>query len=78
MNISKKALAFIAIDIACFLTVLDSTIVNVSLPSMAQFFNTTTTGISWVSTAYLIAFSSLLITFSKLADIYGRKKLFII
>ena len=78
MNISKKALAFIAIDIACFLTVLDSTIVNVSLPSMAQFFNTTTIGISWVSTAYLIAFSSLLITFSKLADIYGRKKLFII
>lgn len=78
MHISKKGLAFIAIDIACFLTVLDSTIVNVSLPSMAKYFNTTTTGISWISTAYLIAFSSLLINFSKIADIYGRKKLFII
>ncbi len=74
----KKLLAFIAIDIACFLTVLDSTIVNVSLPNMANYFNTTTTGISWVSTAYLIAFSSLLINFSKIADIYGRKKLFLI
>jgi len=78
MKISKKALAFIAIDIACFLTVLDSTIVNVSLPSMAEYFNTTTTGISWVSTAYLIAFSALLINFSKIADIFGRKKLFLI
>lgn len=78
MKISKKSLAFIAIDIACFLTVLDSTIVNVSLPSMAKYFNTTTNGISWVSTAYLIAFSALLINFSKIADIYGRKKLFLI
>jgi EmrB/QacA subfamily drug resistance transporter len=78
MKISKKVLAFVAIDIACFLTVLDSTIVNVSLPNMATFFNTNTTGISWVSTAYLIAFSSLLINFSKIADIYGRKKLFLI
>ena len=78
MNISKKNLAFIAIDIACFLTVLDSTIVNVSLPSMAEYFHTTTSGISWVSTAYLIAFSSLLINFSKIADIFGRKKLFLI
>jgi len=74
----KKAFAFIAIDIACFLTVLDSTIVNVSLPSMAEHFKTTTTGISWVSTAYLIAFSALLINFSKIADIFGRKKLFLI
>jgi len=78
MNISKKLLAFIAIDIACFLTILDSTIVNVSLPNMAKHFSTSTTGISWVSTAYLIAFSALLINFSKIADIFGRKKLFII
>lgn len=78
MNQTKKILAFIAIDIACFLTILDSTIVNVSLPGMASHFHTSMTGISWVSTAYLIAFSSLLINFSKIADIYGRKKLFLI
>lgn len=78
MKKSQKILALISILIACFLTLLDSTIVNVSLPSMAVYFNTDTTGISWVSTAYLIAFSSLLINFSKIADIYGRKKLFLI
>lgn len=78
MEKNKKILAFIALTIACFLTVLDSTIVNVSLPSMAVYFNKSTTEISWVSTAYLIAFSSLLINFSKIADIYGRKKLFLI
>ncbi|EHN15342.1 MFS transporter [Clostridium sporogenes] len=78
MNKKEKILAFISLAIACFLTVLDSTIVNVSLPSMAHYFKTDITGISWVSTAYLIPFSALLINFSKIADIYGRKKLFLI
>lgn len=78
MNKKQKVLAFISLAIACFLTVLDSTIVNVSLPSMADYFKTDITGISWVSTAYLIPFSALLINFSKIADIFGRKKLFII
>ena len=78
MNKKRKVLAFISLAIACFLTVLDSTIVNVSLPSMARYYNTDITGISWVSTAYLIPFSALLINFSKIADIFGRKKLFII
>lgn len=78
MNRKEKILAFISLAIACFLTVLDSTIVNVSLPSMADYFKTDITGISWVSTAYLIPFSALLINFSKIADIYGRKKLFLI
>jgi EmrB/QacA subfamily drug resistance transporter len=78
MNKKQKTLAFISLVIACFLTVLDSTIVNVSLPSMADYFKTDISGISWVSTAYLIPFSALLINFSKIADIYGRKKLFLI
>lgn len=78
MNKNQKVLAFISLGIACFLTVLDSTIVNVSLPSMANYFKTDMIGISWVSTAYLIPFSALLINFSKIADIYGRKKLFLI
>jgi EmrB/QacA subfamily drug resistance transporter len=78
MNKKEQILAFIALGIGCFLTVLDSTIVNVSLPTMANYFNTDITGISWVSTAYLIPFSALLINFSKIADIYGRKKLFLI
>ncbi len=78
MTKRKKILAFVSLAIACFLTVLDATIVNVSLPSMAKYFSTDITGISWVTTAYLIPFSALLINFSKIADIYGRKKLFLI
>jgi MFS family permease len=46
MNKKEKVLAFISLAIACFLTVLDSTIVNVSLPSMSNYFNTDITGIS--------------------------------
>ncbi|SHI36301.1 drug resistance transporter, EmrB/QacA subfamily [Clostridium cavendishii DSM 21758] len=78
MNRKEKILAFISLSISCFLTILDGTIVNVSLPTMANYFNTDISGISWVTTIYLIAFSALLLNASKLADIYGRKKLFII
>ena len=78
MNKNQKLLAFISLVIACFLTILDGTIVNVSLPTMAEQFNTDIAGVSWVATVYLIPFSALLITFSKIADMYGRKKLFII
>ena len=78
MNKKQKILAFISLSIACFLTVLDGTIVNVSLPTMADYFKTDIIGISWISTAYLIPFSALLINFSKIADIYGRKRLYII
>lgn len=78
MNKKQQILSFIALSISCFLTVLDGTIVNVSLPSMANFFSTDLNGISWVTTIYLITFSSLLLNFAKIADIFGRKKLFII
>lgn len=78
MKKNEKILAFIALAMASFLTILDSTIVNVSMPSMAVYYNTDITGVSWISTAYLIAYSALLINFSKIADIFGRKKLYII
>lgn len=78
MNRSKAVLGFIALIVGCFLSVLDSTIVNIALPDIASYFNESISNISWITTAYLISFSVFLIVGSKIADQFGRKKIFII
>jgi MFS family permease len=59
-----------------FLSMLDSGIVNVGLPSMAAEFHTTPGGIQWVASVYLLAISALLPLLGSLADQIGRKRIF--
>lgn len=63
---------------ASFVVNLDTYIVNVSLPAMVTQFNTTTTAISWVALSYNLTVVSLLLTFGKLGDKIGLKKLFVV
>jgi|GEM_PF-166950 len=74
MTKTKKILGFIAISIAMFAGMLDSTIVNIALPDITKYFNTALTDSSWISTIYLLSLSVCMITASKIADIVGRKK----
>lgn len=78
MKKSKVILGFTALIIGCFLSILDSTIVNIALPDMANYFGKNINDVSWVTTAYLISFSVFLIIGSKIADQFGRKKILII
>ncbi|NLD93181.1 MAG: MFS transporter, partial [Fibrobacter sp.] len=71
-------IAFFTIVIGFFMVMLDSTIVNVSLPVMIRYFKTDMSTISWVVNAYNLAFSVLLLTGSRIADQFGRKKIFLI
>jgi len=55
------------------MTTLDSSIVNIGLPSIARAFNTPLTGtIEWVIIGYLVVIASLLLTFGRLSDMVGR------
>ena len=56
---------------------LDTTIVNISLPTMATYFNTSITIVSWVAMAYLLTLSATLIAFGKFADIRGYRKVYL-
>lgn len=61
-----------------FLAFLDSTIVNVAFPSIQSAFPTQTIGnLSWVLNAYNIVFAAFLVAAGKLADLLGRKRVFI-
>ncbi|MFT8315366.1 MAG: MFS transporter [Clostridium sp.] len=78
MKKNKVVFGFAALIIGCFLSALDSTIVNIALPDIANYFNESINNISWIATGYLLSFSVFLIIGSKIADQFGRKKVFII
>jgi EmrB/QacA subfamily drug resistance transporter len=72
----KKVALFIAI-LAGFLTPFDLSAVTVALPTIGAEFSLDAIVLSWVSTAYLLAAAVFLVPFGRVADIYGRKRIFL-
>jgi EmrB/QacA subfamily drug resistance transporter len=63
---------------ATFMTTLDSSIVNIGLPSIARAFGVQLSGaIEWVLISYLVVIAAVLLTFGRLADMLGRKPFFL-
>ena len=74
---AAKLPALIIASISSFLTPFMVSSVNIALPAVGKQFNTDAVILSWVATSYLLAASVSLVPFGKLADIYGRKKVFL-
>jgi MFS family permease len=73
----QQRLLFILVSLAAFMGALDSTIVNISLPTIADSLHTSVTLVSWVSMAYLLTLGSLLIAFGRYTDIQGYRKVYL-
>ncbi|GAA3483983.1 MFS transporter [Streptomyces yanii] len=71
-----KALAFIAL--AQLMVVLDATIVNIALPHAQTALGITDANKQWVITAYALAFGGLLLFGGRIADLWGRKRTFVV
>ncbi|MEV3933770.1 MFS transporter [Streptomyces sp. NPDC049944] len=71
-----KALAFIAL--AQLMVVLDATIVNIALPSAQTDLGISDGNKQWVITAYALAFGGLLLFGGRIADLWGRKRTFVV
>ena len=72
---ARNTALFIAI-LAGFVTPFDLSAVNIALPTLAEEFSMDAIQMGWVSTAYLLASAVFLVPFGRIADIYGRKKVF--
>ncbi len=59
------------------MSVLDTTVVNVALPSIQHDLNFTQSSLTWVINAYLISFGSFLLMAGRLGDLIGRKRVFL-
>ncbi|MHA6532892.1 MFS transporter [Paenibacillus sp. BAC0078] len=75
---TRRALSFTAIVLGFFMALLDTTIINIALPEMTRHFGGSVSQISWVMNGYNLAFAVFILTASRLADQFGRKKVFII
>lgn len=78
MNKQKQILGFIALAIAMFMGTLDSTIINIALPDIMNYFKASLNDTSWISTIYVLGLSVFMVSASKLADQFGRKKVMLI
>lgn len=74
---AKRWWALLALSLGVFMGLLDVNIVNVALPTMVKSFHTTFSNVQWVISAYTISYAVVILVLSKLADMYGRKKMFL-
>lgn len=73
----KRWLALIVLCLGVLMIVLDSTIVNVALPSIAADLGFSETALVWVVNAYMLTFGGCLLLGGRLGDLYGHRKLFL-
>jgi EmrB/QacA subfamily drug resistance transporter len=73
----NKWLALALLATAQFVVVLDASIVNVALPSIGKALDFTQDDLSWVVNAYTLTFGGFLLLGGRLADLLGRRRMFI-
>jgi len=78
MNPVKRGWTLAAVGLATFVTSLDNTVVNVALPSIQRDLHLSLAGLEWVASAYILVFAGLLLAGGRLADRYGRRRLFLL
>jgi EmrB/QacA subfamily drug resistance transporter len=66
------------ISIGTYMSTLDASIVNVSLPTIIQSLNTHLKAVAWVVTAYLIMITGCLLLMGRLADLFGQRKIYVL
>jgi EmrB/QacA subfamily drug resistance transporter len=61
-----------------FMVVLDASIVNVALPSIQRDLHFSTSGLQWIVNAYTLTFAGFLLLGGRAADLYGRRRVFLV
>lgn len=76
--IPKEYFAVVAVLLAIMMSVLDGTIMNIALPTLAQEFDVTPSTAIWVVNAYQLVITMTLLSFAALGDIHGYRKVFLV
>ncbi|MDT8913611.1 MFS transporter [Amycolatopsis sp. PS_44_ISF1] len=77
-SVPNRWLALLVLSLAQLTVILDSTIVNIALPTAQRDLAFSDSNRQWIVTGYALAFGSLLLLGGRLCDLYGRKRLFVI
>src|SRR5215207_7350549 len=74
----RKGLALLLLAAAQFVVVLDASIVNVALPSIGKDLEFSQDNLSWVVNAYVLVFGGFLLLGGRMADLLGRRRVFVV
>ncbi len=74
---NRKWWTLAAVAFGLFMIMLDNTVVNVALPTIGRDFETGLSELEWVVNGYALTFGVLMLTGGKLADLLGRRRIFI-
>jgi EmrB/QacA subfamily drug resistance transporter len=75
---NRKWWTLLAVSFGLFMIMLDNTVVNVALPAMQRALKIGPNELEWVVVGYALTFATFMLTGGKLADLYGRRKLFVV
>ena len=75
---NRKWLTLAAVSVGLFMIMLDNTVVNVALPSIQRDLDADLSELQWIVTGYALTFAALMLIGGKLADAYGRRKIFVL
>jgi EmrB/QacA subfamily drug resistance transporter len=76
--VDRKWWTLIGVCVGTFMLLLDVTIVNVALPSIQSSLHASFSDLQWVVDAYALTLAALLLTTGSLADLFGRRRMFLI
>src|SRR6266853_3817201 len=75
---NRKWWTLTAVAFGLFMIMLDNTVVNVALPSIQHSLHLNISELEWVVTGYALTFGALMLTGGKLADLFGRRLIFVV
>jgi EmrB/QacA subfamily drug resistance transporter len=68
----------VAVSLATFMTYLDNNVTNVAIPTIQRNLHLSVAGLEWVVSSYLLTLAGLLLVGGRLADVYGRRRIFMV
>lgn len=77
MTETRRWIALVVLCVGMLMIILDSTVVNVALPSIGNDLHFSQASLAWVVNAYLISFGGLLLLSGRLGDLFGRRRIFL-
>jgi EmrB/QacA subfamily drug resistance transporter len=75
---NRQRWVMLNISIGVYMSTLDASIVNISLPTIIQSFNTHLTAVAWVVMGYLIIITGCLLLMGRLSDLFGQRKIYLL
>ena len=77
-TINRRWWVALNVSLGVYMSTLDASIVNISLPTITQSFGAPLKMVAWVVTAYLIVITGCLLIMGRLTDLFGQRKIYLI